>query len=73
VGDTVKIFKDNNVKFYNEIIFKRPFGTLPMRAGKYMKASRKVGKTHENILVFYKGNIDKIKENFGKIEVKDVE
>ena len=33
--------------------------------------TRKLGKTHQNVLVFYKGNPQKIKEDFTEIEVED--
>jgi hypothetical protein len=31
-------------------------GSLPVRTGKQFKASRKLGKTHQNLLVFVKGD-----------------
>ena len=36
-------------------------GTAAIRAEKTFTAKRKVIKTHQNILVFYKGDINKIK------------
>ena len=54
--------------YYNEIILVTPVGTLPMRAGKSMSASRKIGKTHQNILVFLKGSATEAAGVMGDIE-----
>ena len=67
VGDTIKAFTDAGLNYYNEIILVTPVGTLPMRAGKSMRATRKVGKTHQNILVFIKGNPKKAIADMGDI------
>ena len=41
---------------YNEAILVTAAGSLPIRAGGQFRASRKVGKTHQNILVYVKGD-----------------
>lgn len=56
VGDTVKAFLDAGLSFYNEAILITAVGSLPIRVGKQFAASRKLGKTHQNILVFVKGD-----------------
>jgi len=56
VSDTIKAFTDAGLKYYNEAILIMNFGSLPIRAGKQFKNSRKVGKTHQNILMFVNGN-----------------
>lgn len=56
VGDTVSAFKDAGFNYYNEAILVTPVGSLPLRAGKAMKVSRKLGKAHQNILIFVKGD-----------------
>lgn len=63
-----EIFENNGMPLYNELILIDPVGNLQMRVGKYME-HRKVGKTHQNVLVFYKGNSKKIKEIYPKIEI----
>lgn len=68
VGDTVKAFQDAGLIYYNEMILVNVIGTLPVRAPKQFNASRKVGKQHQQVLVFYKGDSDKIKEKFGSFE-----
>ena len=44
-----------------------PLGTAPFRARRYM-VSRKVAKVHQNVLVFFKGNMDKINEIYPEIK-----
>lgn len=71
VPNTIKIMCDAGYKFYNDLILVNSVGTLALRAGKSMNASRKVGRRHQNILVFYKGDMKKIKENFSEIMPKN--
>ncbi len=66
IGDTIAAFLDAGYKYYNEIILMNATGSLALRASKYMK-SRKIGKHHQNILVFYKGDIKKITENYKEL------
>ena len=61
VGDTIRIFEQNNVKLYNEAILVNQIGSAPIRINKNMK-TRKLVKLHQNVLIFYKGDINKIKE-----------
>jgi hypothetical protein len=56
VGDTVTAFLDAGAGYYNEAILVTAVGSLPIRVGKQFKAGRKLGKTHQNILVFCKGD-----------------
>ena len=59
-GLTKQIFRDNGLQLYNESILLEQYGTAPMRAGKQFTAKRKVVKVHQNVLVFYKGDIKTI-------------
>jgi len=65
-----EIFCKNGMSLYNEMILVDPIGNLQMRVGKYME-HRKIGKTHQNILVFFKGNPKEIKSIFPKIEIDE--
>ena len=71
----IQIMCDAGLHYYNEIILQTPIGNLHMRAGNYMNQSRKIGKQHQNILVFYKGNPKDIKKHFKKLkdDSEDVE
>ena len=70
VGDTVSAFKDAGFNYYNEAILVTPVGSLPLRAGKTMRASRKLGKTHQNILIFVKGDGKKAADRCGEITIE---
>jgi DNA modification methylase len=56
ISDTISCFLDNKFKLYNEIILVTVTGSLPIRMTKQFNAARKIGKTHQNILIFAKGN-----------------
>lgn len=43
-----------------------------MIAAHYFKVSRKVGKTHQNVLVFFKGDHRKIKEIYKEVNVVEL-
>lgn len=68
VPDTINILRTvAGLKYYNEIILENNIGSLPIRAPKYFNQSRKIGRHHQNILVFYKGDIEEIEQKFGKV------
>jgi len=69
VGDTVQAFLEAGLNFYNEAILVTAIGSLPIRAGKQFRASRKLGKTHQNVLVFVKGDGKKAAKNCGDVSV----
>ena len=71
VGDTVQAFRDAGLHYYNEAILITCVGSLPIRAGKQFSASRKLGKTHQNILVFVKGDGKRAAKACGDVEVSD--
>lgn len=56
VGDTVEAFRAAGLKYYNECILLNQIATGAMRADRQFSASRKVVKTHQNVLIFVKGN-----------------
>lgn len=70
VGDTIKAFEEAGLKYYNEMILVTAVGSLPIRAGRVFNASRKIGKTHQNVLVFCKGDPIKAAKDCGQIEVE---
>lgn len=65
VGLTKRLFMANGLHLYNDGILLETYGTAPMRAGKQFSAGRKTVKVHQNVLVFYKGDMRKIRDNFG--------
>lgn len=68
VPDTIAAFQEAGLHYYNEMILVNNIGSLAMRAGKQFSNSRKIGKQHQNVLVFYKGDLSKIKENFPELD-----
>ena len=68
VPDTIHILKnDCKLQYYNEIIMYNDTGNLAITSGNYMNKARKVGRQHQNILVFYKGEISHIRDKFGML------
>lgn len=67
VADTIKIGQAAGFKFYNEIILYNDTGNLAITSGDYLNRARKVGRQHQNVLVFFKGNIKNIKSKFGEV------
>ena len=71
VGDTIRAFQQAGLGFYNEAIILNVAGTLPIRAPQQFNVARKLGKQHQQFLVFYKGNPANIKSKFGSYEKED--
>lgn len=61
VGDTKRIFRDCGLSLYNDNILLEQYGTAPMRAALQFDKGRKTVKVHQNILVFYKGDMRAIR------------
>lgn len=66
-SDTINLFEINGVNLYNDIILMNVPGTLPMRITRQFNSGRKIGRMHQNVLVFYKGDPANIKDKFGKL------
>ena len=74
LSDTKNIMLKNNLCLYNECILLESLGSACLRAGKFMRATRKITKVHQNVLIFYKGNIKNIKEIYSDdIEISDIQ
>lgn len=64
VSDTIKAFQEAGIQLYNEIILLQQYGSVPICVQKYFVPYRKVGRVHQNVLIFYKGDVKKIPENY---------
>jgi len=64
---TIEAFQDAGMTLYNEAVLVTAVGSLPIRSGRAFQAGRKLGKTHQNVLVFYKGDVADIK-TWGDVE-----
>lgn len=56
VSETIDGFEQAGARLYNEAILATPVGSAAMRVTKQFEASRKMAKTHQNVLVFCKGD-----------------
>jgi len=72
VDYTKQCFLGNGISFYNDIVLINMIGSLPVRMNKQF-INRKVGKCHQNVLIFYKGDVKKIKDNYKEIVIEDLE
>jgi hypothetical protein len=72
VGDTVQAFRDAGLHFYNEAILVTPVGSAAMQASSNFHKGRKLVKTHQNVLVFVKGDGKIATQECGEVDVTDV-
>jgi hypothetical protein len=53
---TIQAFQDAGARLYNEAVLVTAVGSLPVRISRQFEAGRKLGKTHQNVLIFCKGD-----------------
>ncbi|NVJ90890.1 MAG: hypothetical protein HWE34_04490 [Methylocystaceae bacterium] len=63
--------KEAGLKVYSELVLLNALGTLPLRARGYFEHSRKIGRAHQNIVLFVKGDPVKANADIGAIPCKD--
>ncbi|EHA4047095.1 TPA: chromosome partitioning protein ParB [Enterococcus faecalis] len=71
-GLTKQAFSKEGLFFYNDMILLNTAGSAALRARQSMN-NRKVVRIHQNVLVFYKGNPQKISKHFEALETLDDE
>ncbi len=71
VPDTIRAFEKAGLRLYNEAILVTAVGSLPIRTARMFESGRKLGKTHQNMLVFCKGDPKQATDECGKVEVID--
>lgn len=72
-GRTVDAFEAAGARFYNDAILVTAVGSLPIRAGRQFTASRKLGRTHQNVMVFCKGDPRRATEACGPVEFGEID
>ena len=72
IGTTVDAFRQAGLNYYNELILINVPGSAPLRVGGYFYKGRKIAKTHQNILVFVKGDHTLATEYLGKVTGVDL-
>ena len=70
VDYTKECFNRRGCGTYNDAVIVDSVGTAQLRANRTF-ALRKLVKTHQNVLVFYNGDVANIKKNFGEIEIDE--
>ncbi len=53
---TTEAFREAGLQYYNEAILVTAVGSLPIRVSYQFPISRKLGRTHQNVLVYCKGD-----------------
>lgn len=69
VPDTIKIMEEAGFHYYNEAILLGAYTTVTLRAPKQFNIGRKLGRCHQNVLIFYKGDNSHIRDKFGEVDV----
>lgn len=72
VPDTIRAFRDAGAEHHNEAILVTAVGSLALRGARIFSGARRLGKAHQNVLVFCKGDPKKATAACGPIEVADV-
>ena len=62
-GATIQAFQDAGLHLYNHAILINAVGTLALRVTRQFNAGRKLGKSHQDLLVFVKGDSKKAANN----------
>lgn len=70
VSDTIRAFKSCGLHYYGQLIVVNSLGSAAIRARSQF-STRKIPKTHQNIIVSYKGEKPPKKEDFEAVSVKD--
>jgi 16S rRNA G966 N2-methylase RsmD len=58
-GETIKGFDAAGLRYYNEAVLVTQAGSASMRADRQFSAAKKLVKTHQNVLIFVKGDPSK--------------
>lgn len=70
---TVAAFEAAGMRLYNEAVLLTAVGSLPIRVGRQFEVSRKLGKTHQNVLVFCKGDPARATAAIGAVDFGDAD
>jgi hypothetical protein len=65
---TVEAFRLAGFALYNDAILVTPVGTVAVRCQRFFTGTRKLGRTHQKVLVFVKGSAKRATEAIGPVE-----
>lgn len=71
VSDTIDAFQAAGLWLYNECILVNTVGSLLIRVNKQFVGYRKVGKCHQNVLIFFNGDTKQIRQDYPVVELPD--
>lgn len=69
---TCEAAAEAGLTYYNEAILVTMVGSLPLRAGRQFAIGRKLGRTHQTVLIFVKGDGRRAADACGPVEVADL-
>jgi len=70
---TIAAFEAAGFRLYNEAVLVTAVGSLPIRAGRAFESARKLGKTHQNILMFCNGDPKVATAAIGDVECGEID
>lgn len=73
VAETIRAFHDAGAHLYNDAVLVTAVGSLPIRVRKQFTGNRKLGRTHQNVLVFWKGDPSHVRDALGDFDLTAVE
>jgi hypothetical protein len=76
VADTINAFRDAGCELYNDAVLITSVGTGALRAAAGFENSRKLCRTHQHVLVFWKGPGDPaatVNDVYGAVEFGDID
>lgn len=62
VPETIRLFEKHGLRLYNDAVLLTAIGSLSIRIGRQFRVSRKLGRTHQYVLIFVKGDPRKAAE-----------
>lgn len=67
--EVVRAFEDAGAALYNDAVLVTAVGSLPLRVSRHFPLGRKLGRSHQYVLVFCKGEWRKAVEACGEVDV----
>ena len=68
-SDTIAAFEKAGLRLYNEAVLVAPAASLPLRAARIFSGGRKLGRMHQDVLVFVKGDPGKAHAACGPVDL----
>lgn len=72
-GITIQAAEQAGLRYYNDLIIVTPAGSLPIRVGRQFAKSRKIGRQHQYVLNFVKGDAKEAAGRLGDVVLPDME